>query len=125
MLLSRIVWLDRILALVIPIRGIRRHLGAYSRGRVAARSAGGYSSWFLSVLQQGPHGWVASWLALVVVPVAVTEDDGLEVFGAVVFFDAEHEGDHVVVEVEEADIKCLGGHHWLLWWLVRVLVAAW
>src|SRR5699024_10818596 len=54
MMLSRIVWLDRILALVIPIRGIRRHLGAYSRGRVAARSAGGYSSWFLSVLQQGP-----------------------------------------------------------------------
>src|SRR5690625_2356959 len=73
-----------------------------------------YSSWFLSVLQQGPHGGVSAWLALVVVPVAVVEDGGLEVFGAVVFFDAEHEGHHVVVDVEEAGIQCLGGHHWLL-----------
>ena len=63
------------------------------------------------------------WLALVVVPVAVVEDGGLEVFGAVVFFDAEHEGHHVVIDVEEADIKCLGGHHWLLWWLCAWWVA--
>src|SRR5699024_3458592 len=31
-------------------------------------------------------GGVSAWLASVVVPVAVTEDDGLEVFGPVVFF---------------------------------------
>src|SRR5699024_1087845 len=71
-------------------------------------------SWGLSVVQQGPHGGVSVWLALVVVPLAVVEDGGLEVFGAVVFFDAEHEGHHVVVDVEEAGIQCLGGHHWLL-----------
>ena len=59
---------------------------------------------------------------MVVVPVAVAQDHGLEVFGPVVFFDAEHEGDHVVVEVEEADIKCLGAHHWLLVVVVCVVV---
>src|SRR5690625_6466747 len=80
-------------------------------------------SWGLSVVQQGPHGGVSVWLASVVVPVAVVEDGGLEVFGAVVFFDAEHEGHHIVIDVEEADIKCLGGHHWLLWWLCEWWVA--
>ena len=55
----------------------------------------------------------------------MVEDGGLEVFGAVVFFDAEHEGHHVVVDVEEAGIQCLGGHNWLLWWLCEWWVAAW
>src|SRR5699024_9679271 len=61
----------------------------------AARSAGGYSSWFLSVLQQGPHGGVSAWLALVVVPVAVAEDDGLHALVPVVFLDADSDSEVV------------------------------
>lgn len=57
-------------------------------------------------------------------PVAVTEDDGLEVFGPVVFFDAEHEGDHVVVEVEEGDIQGSGNHFPILVVVVCVVVGA-
>ena len=49
------------------------------------------------------------WLALVVVPVAVVEDGGLEVFGAVVFFDAEHEGHHVVIDAPGAILFYLTG----------------
>src|SRR5690625_838012 len=75
-------------------------------------------SWGLSVVQQGPHGGVSVWLALVVVPVAVVEDGGLEVFGAVVFFDAEHEGHHVVVVVEEGDVQgFFAAHRFSPWWL--------
>src|SRR5699024_2135875 len=53
------------------------------------------SSWFLSVLQQGPHGGVSVWLALVVVPVAVAEDDGLHALVPVVFFDADSDSEVV------------------------------
>src|SRR5699024_3257755 len=53
------------------------------------------SSWFLSGLQQGPHGGVSAWLALVVVPVAVAEDDGLHALVPVVFFDADSDSEVV------------------------------
>ena len=43
-------------------------------------------------------------MALVVVPVAVVEDGGLEVFGPVVFFDADSDSEVVA-------------HFWILWWL--------
>ena len=46
-----------------------------------------------------------------VVPVAVVEDGGLEVFGAVVFFDAEHEGHHVVICFDEFEVDCFREAH--------------
>lgn len=68
--------------------------------------------------------WVASWLALVVVPVAVVKDDGLELFGPVVFFDAEHKCERVVVVVEEGDVQCFfGDHRFSPWWLCAWRVA--
>src|SRR5699024_1408855 len=63
---------------------------------------------------------VSVWLALVVVPVAVVEDGGLEVFGPVIFFDAKHEGHHVVIDVEEGDGQCFFGAHRISpWWVIQ------
>src|SRR5699024_8732384 len=77
-------------------------------------------SWGLSVVQQGPHGGVSVWLPGEVVPVAVVEDGGLEVFGPVVFFDAEHEGHHVVISFDEGDVQGgFGAHRISPWWVIQ------
>ena len=72
-------------------------------------------------MDDGWHGWVASWLALVVVPVAVVEDGGLEVFGPVVFFDANSDSEVVAcaeLRVWANEGSVAGGVGYLVesWW---------